>query len=92
MAIVGKWGVDRGQMYRPKGVAIDAQDRIYVSDGYLGVIQVFNKNKKFKGVLGDTSGFMAKFKSPTGIYVDGNMRLYVVEMLAHKVSVYKIKQ
>jgi DNA-binding beta-propeller fold protein YncE len=90
MAYIGKWGVDRGQFYRPKGVALDKKERIYVSDSYLGVVQVFKRYRKFLGVLGNGDGEVVRFKTPTGLYVDDNMRLYVVEMLLNRVSVYQI--
>ena len=90
MAYIGKWGVDRGQLYRPKGVTIDKKDRIYVSDSYLGVIQIFKRYRKFLGVLGNKMGEMLRFKTPTGIDVDDDLRLYIVEMIQNRVSVYQI--
>ncbi len=90
MAFVGRWGVDRGMLYRPKGVCIDPNGRIYISDSYLGVIQVFERYKKFLGVIGTDTGQTIRFTTPVGIHVDTNMRLYVVEMKKNRVSVYDI--
>jgi len=90
MAYIGKWGVDRGQFYRPKGVAVDKKDRIYVSDSYLGVVQVFERFKKFLGVVGNHEKQMIKFSTPVGITIGDDLRLYVVEMQVNKVSVYQI--
>ncbi len=92
MAYIGKWGVDRGQFYRPKGVTIDFKDRIYISDSYLGVIQVFKRYRKFLGVVANKTGGILRFKTPVGIYVDDKLRLYVVEMLQNRVSVYQISE
>ena len=39
---IGDWGVEPGHFYRPKGLAIDPHNRVFVSDSYLGVIQVFD--------------------------------------------------
>lgn len=91
VAYIGGWGVEKGEFYRPKGVALDKQGRVYVSDSYVGVIQVFKPNGEFCSVLGDgTKGAIMKFKTPTGIVIDRNNHLYVVEMFAEKVSVYAI--
>jgi DNA-binding beta-propeller fold protein YncE len=89
---VGGWGVEAGEFFRPKGVAVDRNDRIYVSDSYMGVIQVFDSWGELYGVLGnaDTNTIM-KFKTPVGLYIDDRDRLYVVEMLANRVSVYGIE-
>jgi len=89
---VGGWGVEKGHFFRPKGVAIDPKGRIYVSDSYMGVIQVFDRWGNFYGVLGDTGkDKVKKFKTPTGMFIDDHNRLYVVEMLAQQVSVYRIE-
>jgi len=34
---------------------------------------------------------LKRFKTPVGIYIDRQNRLYVVEMFAHRVSVYSIE-
>jgi sugar lactone lactonase YvrE len=87
---IGSFGVETGQLYRPKGVAIDPADRVFVSDSYLGVIQVFDREGRFLFVLGDEKGDVKKFKTPTGIFIDKKQRLYVVEMLADRVQVIQL--
>lgn len=89
---IGGWGVEKGQFFRPKGVAVDGDDKIYVSDSYMGVIQVFDTWGEFRGVLGNIDQkTITKFKTPVGLYIDNRNRLYVVEMLAEKISVYQIE-
>jgi len=89
---VGGWGVEKGQFFRPKGVAVDTHNRIYVSDSYMGVIQVFDTWGEFYGVLGNAGKkTIHKFRTPVGMYIDDHNRLFVVEMLAQQVSVYRIK-
>jgi len=84
--------VDRGQFYRPKGVAVDKKDRIYVSDSYLGVVQVFERFRRFLGVLGTHEKKMQKFSTPVGITIGDDLRLYVVEMQLNRVSVYQVME
>lgn len=89
---VGGWGVNVGKFFRPKGVAVDQQNRVFVSDSYLGVIQVFGTYGDIRGVIGDPERRVPmRFKTPTGIAVDHNNRLYVVEMDRNRVSVYQLE-
>ncbi|MDX1777534.1 MAG: NHL repeat-containing protein, partial [Thermodesulfobacteriota bacterium] len=53
---IGEWGVDLGQLYRPKGVCVDKNGLVFVSDSVLGVIQVFDSGGNFKAVLGTEKG------------------------------------
>ena len=87
---IGGWGVELGQFYRPKGVCIDTQGLVFVSDSVLGVIQTFKSTGEFNAVLGNESGTVLKWKTPLGITVDQRERLYVVEMIPNRVSVYQI--
>ena len=63
---------------------------VLVSDSYLGVVQVFDRNGAFRGVIADEVGKPLRFKSPAGLTVDEENRLYIVDMAAGIVSVRKI--
>ncbi|OQX18410.1 MAG: hypothetical protein BWK76_07610 [Desulfobulbaceae bacterium A2] len=91
VCIVGGWGVEKGQFFRPKGVAVDKNGITYVSDSYMGVVQLFNVTGTFHSVLGDpVTGGVKKFTTPVGLFVDDSMRLYVVEMLPGRLSVFSL--
>lgn len=87
---VGGWGVLPGQFFRPKGVALDSRGHVFVSDSYLDVVQVFDTGYRLLHVLGD-AGKPRRFSAPVGLAVDGGDRLYVVEMLANKVSAHALR-
>jgi len=89
-SIVGEWGVLPGQLFRPKGVALDNKGNIYVSDSYLGVIQVFSSDTHFRYVLSENKE-PYKFTSPAGITIDKQNHLYVSEMLKNQVSVFSLE-
>lgn len=92
VSYIGGWGVEKGEFFRPKGIAVDRQGRAFVSDSYLCVVQVFRGNGSFYSALTDPGGQkVKKFTTPTGIFIDSNDRLYVVEMFANRVSVYHIE-
>lgn len=86
VAFIGGWGGKPGQLFRPKGVAI-SEDRVFVTDSYLGRVQVFDLRGSFFGVLADTKGAPMQFTTPTGIAIDvKNRYLYVVELKANRIS------
>ena len=81
---IGAWGVDPGQLFRPKGVAVFG-DRVFVTDSYLGRVQVFHLRGSFLGMLADSTGAPIQLTTPTGIAIDAKRnRLYVVELKANR--------
>ncbi|MFT5700110.1 MAG: DNA-binding beta-propeller fold protein YncE [Desulforhopalus sp.] len=93
VAFVGGWGVEKGQFFRPKGVTVDKDGLAYVSDSYLGVIQLFDITGHFHSVLGDPeTGKVKKFNTPVGLFVDESNRLYVVEMIPGRLSVFSLEK
>lgn len=88
---ISSWGVTPGHLFRPKGVAINDQGLIAVSDSYLGVVQLFKDDTKFQAVLGENEEF-AHFTTPAGLALDNNGRLYIAEMLANKVTVLQLER
>lgn len=69
---------------RPKYVAVNSEGSILVSDGLLGVIHMFDKKGKYKGVVGKQKGTnkaITIFEAPAGIKSDGS-RLYVIDRFA----------
>ncbi len=86
---IGSWGIQKGEFYRPKGIAIDIDGNVLVSDSYLGVIQRFSAKGRFQAVLSDDNGKIHRFTTPARLFVDRNNRLYVVEMFANRITVFE---
>ena len=83
---IGGWGVKAGQLFRPKGIAA-FENKVFVTDSYLGNVQLFSARGEFLGVLADATGAPMKFITPTGIAIDKKRkRLYIVELKANRVS------
>lgn len=83
------WGQE-GQLkpITPLGLAIDAQGNVYVSDGRLKKILVYDKYGKLIFNIGDEHTFV----NPSGIAVDKTRnRLLVADSKAHKVKVFDLK-
>lgn len=85
VGFIGGWGIRPGQLFRPKGVAAWG-DQVFVTDSYLGNVQVFTLGGRFLGALADATGIPIGFTTPTGITIDAQRkRLYVVELKVHRV-------
>lgn len=84
---VSRWGVELGQLYRPKGIVVDGRGRPYISDSTLNVVQVFGPRGGIVGILTDSTGRPLKFRHPMGMDFDARGRLYVVELLANRVAI-----
>lgn len=84
---VGEWGVLPGQLFRPKGVAVDSEGYLYVSDSYMNIIQVFSDTGRFEHLL-KISEKTRTMEAPAGIAISNDKRLYVAEMLQNKISVF----
>lgn len=86
---VSRFGAGPGQLFRPMGVAI-ADGRIWVSDGALGVIQVFSSRGRFLDAVRDETGAVLKLQTPAGIEVVGD-KLFVVEVKGSRVREFRIE-
>lgn len=85
--IMGTWGVERGQLYRPKGLVADRQGRILVSDSTMQLIQVFGPWGRFEGVLCQPDGQPVHLEHPMGMCFNQKGQLYLVELTANRVVV-----
>ncbi len=87
---ISSWGVELGQSFRPKGIATDAKDRIYLSDSTMGTVQVFGPRGDTLGVLTDGGGKILRFEHPMGLCFDRQGRLLVVESKPGRVAVVEL--
>jgi hypothetical protein len=81
----GKLGDTAGTLSRPKGVAVDGNGNVFVSDGLMASISVFGPDGRYLGVIGRreatdaTSGSI--FQAPAGLWL-ANGRLQVMDRMA----------
>jgi len=87
----GGFGVALGQLYRPKGVAVDDRGRVYVTDSTVNVVQVFGPRGEMLGALVDGGGLPVRFRHPMGMAFDAEGMLYVVELGADRVAVVSLR-
>ena len=85
VAQFGELGDTAGALARPKGVVVDSEGNVFVSDGLLAAVQVFSPRGEYLGVIGrkdptdPASGSL--FQAPAGLWLEDE-RLYVMDRLA----------
>lgn len=89
--VIGTYGVDLGNLYRPKGVACDRDGNVWISDGSLGVVQVFSPSGAFLDVLRGADGHPLRFDMPIGLAFDAAGDLYVAELQANRVRKLRVE-
>ena len=71
----------------PIGIAVDADDNIYVTDSQLGKVLVFDSRGKYQRSLGDLKG-EGFYKRPTGIAIDkAEKKIYLTDTLRDRIYV-----
>ena len=87
----GTIGRQMGQFARPKEIAVDPAGNIYVSDTAFGNFQIFNAEGEllmFVGTRSEQDG-PARYMLPSGIYVDEDGRVYMVDQWFRKVDIFR---
>ncbi len=85
----GAFGVGEGYLFRPAGVAVDSLSRIYVSDAFQNVTQVFDSTGIYEGTIFDIDNPM---RTPVGIALTPSNTMYVASLNAARVDVYNITE
>ncbi len=81
----GKRGVQNGDLVRPRAIAIDAQDRLYVVD-FTARIQVYDRDGNYLGRTWTTPDY--RNGRPSGLSIDQDGNLLVSDSHYHCFRVY----
>ena len=81
----GKRGVAAGDFVRPRAIAIDAQDRLFIVD-FTARIQVFDRDGKYLKTGWTTPDY--RNGRPSGLSVDFDGNLVVSDSHYHTVRIY----
>lgn len=87
----GSVGKQMGNFARPKEIATDATGNVYVVDAAFGNFQIFNAEGDLLMFIGERSESdgPARYMLPSGIYVDEDGRVYMVDQWFKKIDVYR---
>jgi len=88
---VGKLGRQYGHFARPKGVSLDKDGNIYVSDAAHGNFQIFDAEGQLLLFVGSRSENFerAAYMLPAGIDVDEDGRVYMIDQYFRKLDIFR---
>ncbi len=70
----------------PRGIALDSDENVYVTDDYTSQIFIYNQDGEFLAKWGAKGSGDGELHSPGGIDFDSNDNLFVVDSLNHRVQ------
>ena len=86
---IGDLGDSNGTVFRPKGIAVDSEDHIYLVEGLWGIVQVFDREGQLLYNFGGRGTQLGQFQLPAGLFIDGNDRVYVVDSYNRRIQVFQ---
>ena len=89
LASFGKRGTFVGNLPRPKGVATDSENHIYVVESYYNHLLVYDENGISLLPIGGGGRAAGEFDLPAGVWVDNQDRVYVADMFNSRISVFQ---
>jgi sugar lactone lactonase YvrE len=85
----GEPGTADGDFERPKGIAVDASGRVYVSDAQRDAVLVFAPDGTFEFTLGAAGAEPGRLTMPAGLAIAGE-RLYVADSHNQRVQAFDL--
>jgi hypothetical protein len=79
-----------GTFAQIQGVTVDKEHRIYITDGGLNHLQIFDSTGTHLGFLGTESHSTSVFRVPMGVQVSANDELYITSMASSEIKIYSI--
>ncbi len=77
--IFGSWGTEDGQFTWPNSIAMDSQQRLFISDDYLNRITVMTTDGDFITKWGEPGSGLGELDGPNGIAFKGDNELLMVD-------------
>lgn len=87
--ILGERGTKVGNFVRPKGVAVDSENNIYVVESYYDHLLIFDRQARFLLPIGGTGREAGAFYLPGGVWVDGENRVFVADTFNGRIAVFQ---
>ncbi len=85
----GRLGDKPGMFSRPKGIGIDSEGHLYVSDAAFNNVQIFDDKGNILLYFGGAGFGPSQFYLPAGVYIDDNDRVYIVDSFNARVQVFQ---
>ena len=81
----GSFGIAQGKMVSPNSLSVDSSGNIYVADGYLWVVHIFDSNGNFIEPLYDPNYPMG---TPTGVRLGKDKRVFISCFTGFRIEVF----
>jgi DNA-binding beta-propeller fold protein YncE len=86
----GSLGDAPGYFQRPKGVGLDSEGHSYVVEAQFNNFQIFNETGQVLTWVGwGGEGRGGLFRSPSGLYIDDEDRIYVADTINKRIQLYQ---
>jgi len=85
----GQEGDGQGDVFRPKGLAIDTEGHYYIADAFQNAVQVFDPDGDLLYAFGGKGIGPGEFQLPTGVAIDRDNRIFVVDSFNRRVQVFQ---
>ena len=82
------YGAGDGQFTLPVALALDCQERLYVTDEYIHRISIFNLDGTFLKRWGSFGKEKGELNGPAGIAIDSRNQVYVVDQHNNRVQIF----
>ena len=86
---IGSLGDLSGAMFRPKGIALDSENHIYLVEAMRGDVEVYDREGQLLYAFGGRGTALGQFQLPTGLFIDRNDRVYVADSYNHRVQIFQ---
>jgi DNA-binding beta-propeller fold protein YncE len=87
--IVGELGTMIGNLVRPKGVAVDSENNLYVIESYHDHLLIFDEQARFLLPIGGAGKASGSFYLPGGVWIDRGNRVFVADTFNGRVAVFQ---
>jgi hypothetical protein len=82
-----RYGGETGQLLRPQRIEVGLQSKLYVTDSSLNAVLVYDNTGNYLGAIFDADN---PFRTPLGLTLDSNNKLFVASHFKKCVEVYGI--
>ncbi len=79
-----------GYFNRPKGIAVDSYNHIYLVDALFHTVQIFDSEGNFLYNFGGMGQLNSRFWLPTGITIDSDNNIYIADSYNSRIQVFRL--
>jgi hypothetical protein len=84
-------GDSSGETPRIKGIAVDGNGNLWVSDALLDQVSIFNQNGEYLMRLGESGAEPGKLSFPAGVSAHSDGRVAIVDSLNRRVQIFRLQ-